>query len=602
MKIKRVRVINYKGFRDSGDVAFGDKFTVFVGQNNAGKTALLEALSTQTFKSNPFREHMKRNGFPPVHNPQSEIIFQVAFTGAELRWRMLDVTAQFQMPVNHAEGNPSGQVESFFSNPEINFETRFVPGKAWQPVGPSPWPANLQHRVDLKVSEDRQQIQISPVASGRGENIIPQLIGPYIRDSLYVFRAERMNVPECPIGASIELQPDASNLASVLLQLDRYPTALEKFTNYVRTIFPTIFSVISTAKEGAPSIARIDIINRDFNEIGLQPGITVPLADSGTGISQVLAILCVVVTARTPRVIIIDEPNTFLHPGAAKKLIAILKEFDHQYIFTTHSADIIRAVEPDVLQLVKWADRESKIETLNSRDVADVRRLLRELGVQLADVFGADNVLWVEGATEEICFPLLIKLAKRPLPAATVIVAMVATDDFSSRRARRSLPWEVYERLSIGSALVPPALAFSFDQERRTEIEIQDMVRRSRGKAHFLPRLTYENYLLDADAISGVLQSTGVQKRAADVQGWIDANGNRREYFSDSIVAITDPRWRVVVNAPRLLADLFAEMSAEAPIRYEKLKHSVAITEWMINNKPSELTELVEYVANLLGK
>jgi AAA ATPase domain len=54
MRIEHVRLINYKGFRDSGKVGIGAKFTILVGQNNAGKTSFLEALNTRHFKSIPF--------------------------------------------------------------------------------------------------------------------------------------------------------------------------------------------------------------------------------------------------------------------------------------------------------------------------------------------------------------------------------------------------------------------------------------------------------------------------------------------------------------------------------------------------------------------
>src|SRR5262249_857352 len=149
--------------------------------------------------------------------------------------------------------------------------------------------------------------------------------------------------------------------------------------------------------------------------------------ESGTGISQVVAILYVAITAKTPRVIVVDEPNSFLHPGAAKKLIDILKGYRHQYIFTTHSADIIRTVAPDLLHLVRWNGASSTIEALEAEARTDQERLLAELGVRLSDIFGSESVLWVEGPTEELCFPLLLKHLGIALSAATAIVAVRST-------------------------------------------------------------------------------------------------------------------------------------------------------------------------------
>jgi hypothetical protein len=250
---------------------------------------------------------------------------------------------------------------------------------------------------------------------------------------------------------------------------------------------------------------------------------------------------------------------------------------------------------------VRWTGRESVIETLDSNNVKDIRKLLQELGVRLSDVFGADNVLWVEGRTEEICFPLLLQQAGRSLSAATSVVGMVNTGDFEGRRARRSLPWEVYENLSKGSALIPPALAFSFDREDRTETKIKDMLRCSRGLARFLPRLTYENYLLDEHAISAVLQLHEVLKSPEDVKAWLETNGSAREYFAAEVVTdIFTPKWVETVHAPKLLTDLFDALSVDAPVRYDKVVHSVALTKWLIEHKPDSLTETQQYVVGLL--
>ena len=166
-----------------------------------------------------------------------------------------------------------------------------------------------------------------------------------------------------------------------------------------------------------------------------------------------------------------------MHPDAAQKLLEILKSLGHQYIITTHSSEIVRWANPDVLLLTKSDGRESIIETLNGSNVLHIRTIIQEIGVRLSDVFGADKVLWVEGQTEELCFPKLLTAAGRSLSPAIAVIAIVNTGDFEARRVRDTLVWEIYKTLTVGSTLVPPALAFSFDRETRTDIERQDMER-----------------------------------------------------------------------------------------------------------------------------
>ena len=106
-------------------------------------------------------------------------------------------------------------------------------------------------------------------------------------------------------------------------------------------------------------------------------------------------------------------------------------------------------------------------------------------GRRLADVFGADKVLWVEGRTEEACFPkILTGMLGRAL-FGTTILGVVNTGDFEGRRSDIIL--EVYERLSGATALLPPAIAFIFDAENRTARQCADLTRRRPGQVHFLP-------------------------------------------------------------------------------------------------------------------
>mgnify|MGYP002774947195 CR=1 FL=1 len=106
----------------------------------------------------------------------------------------------------------------------------------------------------------------------------------------------------------------------------------------------------------------------------------------GTEISQVLAILYIVVTSQDSRAIITDEPQSFLHPGATRDLIEIIKIFpQHQYFITTHSPAIIGAAEPSTIVQSKYDETEYKkfIPVIDSQKAHDMYSLLNEIGVQL---------------------------------------------------------------------------------------------------------------------------------------------------------------------------------------------------------------------------
>jgi predicted ATPase len=142
-------------------------------------------------------------------------------------------------------------------------------------------------------------------------------------------------------------------LAAVIAKMAANPLLFQEFNQHVTTIFPSIRWVAPNPKGNTVEV-RIWSIDPSTRREDL----AIPLNESGTGVGQVLAILYVAMT-NEPGVIAIDEPNSFLHPGAAKKLIQILKLYpQHQYIISTHSPELINVAQPAALHLVRFESKE----------------------------------------------------------------------------------------------------------------------------------------------------------------------------------------------------------------------------------------------------
>ena len=74
--------------------------------------------------------------------------------------------------------------------------------------------------------------------------------------------------------------------------------------------------------------------------------------------------------------------------------------------------------------------------------------------------------------------------------------------------------------------------------------------------------------------------------------------GRRLRYFCRG-VADVPADWERNIDAAKLLEDAFRELS-EARVSYEKMTHSVAITEWLIANRPAALDEIARFLVLLL--
>jgi ABC-type cobalamin/Fe3+-siderophores transport system ATPase subunit len=430
-------------------------------------------------------------------------------------------------------------------------------------------------------------------------------IASQLRSRIYRFWAERFIVGESPFGNIPVLAPTARNLPEVLNVLDGNPARFQRLNTLLTEILPQVKHV--SVRPSSPGQVQIIVWPLDYSTE--KDYLAIPLNECGSGIGQVLAILYVVLTSEHPQTIVVDEPQSFLHPGAVRKLIEVLKQFpDHQYIFATHSPTVIAASDPATITMVQ-TDEGSSLRTINPRDSKDLRIYLSEIGARLSDIFGADNIFWVEGQTEEECFPLILRNANWTL-SGTVIVGIRQTGDLQGRDRKKVL--EMYRKLSEARTLLPPAIAFVFDQECLTRQQKDDLSGMDPGHVHFLPRRMYENYLLDAAAVAAVMNSIEdfreppiteeevtrlfSQKR----QQLLDDRGQDLRYFCRGTDKVPDD-WVRRIDAAGLLRDVFQDLSGTR-VSYDKTTHSVAITEWLIANKPGEIGEIANFLVRLLPR
>jgi len=606
MYLKSFRIVNYKSFADSGERSLAPGFNIILGKNNAGKTALLEALSLFPFGHKPHRESAMRRTQPV--NPESEIYLEMVFSPQDLEDAMLAHT-QFDFPIP-AAGNRADQGQSFIN--EFLSNTRFVKLRYthnnWHALT---YPSHNLFAFDsarhqkifsrAQRGADMRSIVATSIVGGVGDSV-PAVLGQYARQSIYTFQAERLTLSTHPFGSQPKLQPNAQNLAEVLNILQSRSYQFDRFNCLVRLIFPNIRAV--SVRPRIEVTNQLEILVWNAVAPPDRDDLAQPLSESGTGIGQVLAMLYILTTANSPQTIIIDEPNTFLHPGATRKLLELMKTapIQHQFIVTTHSAEIVNMAEPATLQMVSWESERTQIEPLNPTSLIDLRRALFEVGARLSDLFGADHLVWVEGPTEQACFPLIRDHFKILAPPGTEFLPLINTGDLEARRGRAKAIWDIYKQLSTSGSLMPTTLSFGLDRETRTDQEILDLTREAGAIVHFLPRRTYENHLLHPGAIAAVLNTLpsfkGRPIDAATVDAWTKEQGGKRGF----IIAATQvgtQNWFTMVNGPKLLEELFQDIS-EAKESFDKLTHSVELTKWLLVNEPDFLIELADYVRKLI--
>lgn len=499
---------------------------------------------------------------------------------------VLPVPAQFK-------DDSSRFVDCFFSRSEINLAFDLSSGGNIR--APADRPSHQLCEEDEVVGHACVEVNRAggvartPLVVRKTDDNLPKLLGEAIIRSIFVFQAQRLVSAIHRFERHDLLDPVGSSLPAALLTMQgERPRDFDALKDHFKAVIPEITNLtVIPVKDGNIDVR---IWSPAFAPAGQE--VSFSLSECGTGVGQVLAILQVAMTP-TPMIIAIDEPNSFLHPGAAKQLLKILSLYRNQYIITTHSSDIVSSVSSQTVNLVQKVGGESIVRQLDVALVDDAKRVLSELGVSFSDVFGAEKIVWVEGETEQGAFPKII-LATGGI-AFPSFLAVKHTGDFQKKGLDSLVVFSVYERLSAASSLLPTTVRFSFDRENLSPERMNDIIKRSNGAVSFLPRRAYENYLLHSRAIEAVIkaQLSGGDSlpTSAEIESWLSRHADRYA----KVARPGEDNWLIEADVPRLLKDMFQELT-QARLKFRKPLHPLLITDWLIKNDFEFISELTEYV------
>jgi predicted ATPase len=296
---------------------------------------------------------------------------------------------------------------------------------------------------------------------------------------------------------STELLPDARNLTEVLLYLslnERFDV-FERVEELMRAAFPDVRGVVlptasipggGSQLQGEPQI--------QFEGRG-EP---IPLRLCGTGLEQMLALAVGVLTAKKPRLILVDEPQAYLHPHAERAMLGLLEAHtEHQFIVATHSHTLLGSQPLQSVRLLSLEDGATRVA-----QVQDEQQVLGELGVSAADLWLVDRILWVEGPTEERVFKLLAANRLSDADRSTMSIRRMPE---ASRFARSNREAEaIYDFCAEVAKVIAPVavqMLFVFDADEKSNDFRKGVQEASHDRAEFLPVRELENLFLEPELL-----------------------------------------------------------------------------------------------------
>jgi predicted ATPase len=598
LKLVSARLENYRSFNDTGHISFTDGINLIVGQNNCGKTALLSAIA-KVFDN---EKHRTPNEYRMDRLPSPTLDIELQLSGIDLEDAFfLSAGSSIYWPIYQGEEHPTGSIWPSLRAAHHILRLNRTPGTGFEH---SKQPVLKGKSAPLLASAvfEIQNGAIEWRGIGPSQDNLHNVSWALWNRRTFFFEAQRYSLGEFSLGREDTLRDNASNLASVIHYLQtESPDLFDLLVSHVRDIFPTV-QHLSVRSTGANFEIRT-WPTRERSRIEL----SFELNRSGTGVSQVIAILAVIMT-KSSSIIFIDEINSFLHPAAIKSLMRIINTYysGHQYSITTHSPDIVGISGVSSIILITKEEYTSHARPLQLNEIESLRLILEELGVSGSDVLSAERIVWVEGDTEELCFPLVCQ--RNPnleaVPHGVRFVSVVATGDFQARSKRiREIVFSVYRRLTENINPLLRSVKFSFDSERLTEIDKAELVREAKGDLSFLPRRNFECFLIHPAAISRFLREQlpeAMQElRAANVAACISELASQPAFSRNWTGDIRNELWVREVDGARLL-ELCCDKISHSQFKFTKKAHSLRLLLYIYEIEPEFLIELNDYVQSIV--
>lgn len=520
MYISRFRVKNAKCFCDSGEARIRRGLNIFVGTNNSGKSALLQSLrllGNICFDTNAVRfedviPYELRNKSQPVN--RIEILLTVELTDAERKKGFASLGVS---------GNKSQKY--FLSSPALR-EIDFLIYDLWskgQSTGMSVERvtsadvnekemklANLQgaqaeyYGYRLEDSKLTYDLLERRAGSDRGFHFLSRDMFPFdilfrISQGIYYVSPHRVTPASQPLVTQESLAADATNLHQVLHTLAN--NNRETFERIERFVCDTFEDIVGVETPNLPhDVTAINLVQRHTE-------FKIPLAESGTGIEQVLAIATVAISSKDPRVILIDEPHAFLHPKAEKKLLALLEQNPHyhQYIVATHSPIWINRVHWGSLHWVLKKQGKSNLCPVLTDDTKVLESIFRDLGIENSDWTSADMMIFVEGESDEKVYRVLLSRLGYKQSLTDVVFAPIAGIG-RVRCKKRNHFFRLCSVILNRISKLPVHYFFVFDRHEEDERYISALKGCYAEKIQLLPRYEVENFLLEPEAVSTAIE------------------------------------------------------------------------------------------------
>lgn len=398
MKLANLTVKNYRKISDIESNIKIDNIVILIGQNNAGKSTILDAYEA-------FASMGKELDITHFHNESDSLPIEIMGTFNQITPKDIETISQ----------------KWCYEDPELGtcIKVRLVWNKAGEKGKKQSYDPIIKNFVDggvggwdtLIKSRIPQPLRIKPNESNETtQNKIAAMLKEHVKTQLKKDGSATKNA----LDQIEELGKTLFNSAK-----DDFDKLTAKVSSQVSEIFPG--SLIEIVPKSKDTLDEKFICSETYLKVSCEGGSNSPLCLQGTGLQRALLWSTLSAISETPvkgktnseaKILLIDEPEAFLHPPTIRNAREALYNFalnspDWQVIATTHSPIFIDLSKSHttIVRVDSNTPEERYVSTDKvSFDEPEKQRLqmIRACNPIVNEFFFYDKIVLVEGETEQV--------------------------------------------------------------------------------------------------------------------------------------------------------------------------------------------------------
>ena len=413
MNIFKLKIKNYKSIKDSGEIEIDNRIMAFIGQNNAGKSAILDAIQC-VFPS--VKKVVSKSDFHKGTHDNIEItVWFNGLTDDYIEDKLFsDAIFKLVDKARKLEDDNDTKAENAWKKVEETREQKLAEAKELYQIADDSMCIKLvvtnadkmgtKYYVDADSVKEIKEIEL--------KKILPILkVIPAIRDpknestaGANSYLKELISMLDDDMATSISI---AGNDTVSYRQLNdiiaeesakRCKSISSSITEYYNEAigvndFEVIVSSDVNISKGTTYYTKI--LDKSTN-------IESDILNCGTGyqsmiILSILEAYVKLAQKRTEYILIIEEPEVYLHPSLQRKMIdtLLMISLNNQVVFSSQSPITVGKMERHQIKLVKRDSGEAKLFDIT------VSEVIEELGIRADDILVNKGIVFVEGKDDK---------------------------------------------------------------------------------------------------------------------------------------------------------------------------------------------------------